>query len=86
MHRPAIDIYSGDMVELTRTLLVVGVGIGELSGKAFRIAHMGHENAPMMFGVLGAVEMGLAALGIPHGSAGVQAAVDYLAREVRPQG
>jgi len=64
--------------------VVVGVGIGELSGKAFRIAHMGHVNAPMVFGVLGAIEMGLAALGIPHGSGGVQAAVDYLAREVRP--
>ena len=45
---------------------------------------MGHINAPMMFGVLGAIEMGLAALGIPHGSGGVQAAIDYLAREVRP--
>jgi alanine-glyoxylate transaminase/serine-glyoxylate transaminase/serine-pyruvate transaminase len=64
--------------------VVVGVGIGELSGKAFRIAHMGHINAPMMFGVLGAIEMGLAALGIPHGSGGVQAAIDYLAREVKP--
>jgi alanine-glyoxylate transaminase/serine-glyoxylate transaminase/serine-pyruvate transaminase len=64
--------------------VVVGVGIGELSGKAFRIAHMGHVNAPMLIGTLAAVEMGLAALGIPHGSGGVQAAVDYLAREVRP--
>jgi alanine-glyoxylate transaminase/serine-glyoxylate transaminase/serine-pyruvate transaminase len=66
--------------------VVVGVGIGELSGKAFRIAHMGHVNAPMMFGVLGAIEMGLVALDIPHGAGGVQAAVDYLAREVPPQG
>jgi len=37
----------------------------------------------MMFGVLGSLEMGLAALGIPHGAGGVQAAVEYLAREVR---
>jgi alanine-glyoxylate transaminase/serine-glyoxylate transaminase/serine-pyruvate transaminase len=65
--------------------VVLGVGIGALSGKAFRIAHMGHVNAPMVLGVLGAIEMGLAALEIPYGSAGVQAAVDYLAREVRPQ-
>jgi alanine-glyoxylate transaminase/serine-glyoxylate transaminase/serine-pyruvate transaminase len=64
--------------------VVLGVGIGELSGKAFRIAHMGHVNAPMVFGVLGAVEMGLAALGIPHGKGGVQAADEYLGREVRP--
>jgi alanine-glyoxylate transaminase/serine-glyoxylate transaminase/serine-pyruvate transaminase len=62
--------------------VVLGVGIGELSGKAFRIAHMGHINAPMVIGTLGAVEMGLAALGIPHGSGGVQAAVEYLGREV----
>lgn len=66
--------------------VVVGVGIGELSGRAFRIAHMGHVNAPMLFGVLGAIEMGLVALAVPHGAGGVQAAVDYLAREVRAQG
>jgi alanine-glyoxylate transaminase/serine-glyoxylate transaminase/serine-pyruvate transaminase len=63
--------------------VVLGVGIGDLSGKAFRIAHMGHVNAPMVFGVLGAVEMALAALGIPHGQGGVQAAVEYLGREVK---
>jgi alanine-glyoxylate transaminase/serine-glyoxylate transaminase/serine-pyruvate transaminase len=62
--------------------VVLGVGIGDLSGKAFRIAHMGHVNAPMVFGVLGTVEMALAALGIPHGKGGVQAAVEYLGREV----
>jgi alanine-glyoxylate transaminase/serine-glyoxylate transaminase/serine-pyruvate transaminase len=43
---------------------------------------MGHVNAPMVIGTLGAVEMGLAALGLPHGSGGVQAAVEYLGREV----
>jgi alanine-glyoxylate transaminase / serine-glyoxylate transaminase / serine-pyruvate transaminase len=64
--------------------VVLGVGIGPLSGRAFRIAHMGHVNAPMLFGTLGAVEMGLAALGIPHGAGGVQRAVEYLGREVRP--
>ena len=62
--------------------VVLGVGLGELTGKAFRIAHMGHCNAPMVLGTLGAVEMGLKALAIPHGSGGVQAAVEYLGREV----
>jgi alanine-glyoxylate transaminase / serine-glyoxylate transaminase / serine-pyruvate transaminase len=62
--------------------VVLGVGLGDLGGKAFRIAHMGHCNAPMVLGTLGAVEMGLKALGIPHGSGGVQAAVEYLGREV----
>jgi alanine-glyoxylate transaminase/serine-glyoxylate transaminase/serine-pyruvate transaminase len=36
----------------------------------------------MVIGTLAAVEMGLAALGIPYGAGGVQCAVDYLGREV----
>jgi alanine-glyoxylate transaminase/serine-glyoxylate transaminase/serine-pyruvate transaminase len=62
--------------------VVLGVGIGALDGEAFRIAHMGYVNAPMVLGTLGAVEMGLIALGIPHGAGGVQASVGYLGREV----
>ena len=30
--------------------VVIGAGIGDLQGKAFRIAHMGHVNAPMILG------------------------------------
>ena len=52
--------------------VVLGVGLGDSAGKAFRIAHMGHSNAPMVLGTLGAVEMGLKALGIPHGAGGVR--------------
>ena len=61
--------------------VTLGVGLGALDGKGFRIAHMGPVNAPMMLGTLGVVEMGLKALGVPHGSGGVQAAVEYLGRE-----
>ena len=39
-------------------------------------------NAPMMLGTLGVVEVGLHALGIPHGSGGIQAAVDCLGESV----
>ena len=53
--------------------VVLGIGIGELHGKAFRIAHMGHVNAPTLLGVLGVVEMALDALRIPHGKGGVAA-------------
>jgi alanine-glyoxylate transaminase/serine-glyoxylate transaminase/serine-pyruvate transaminase len=62
--------------------VILGVGLGDLADNAFRIAHMGFCNAPMVLGTLGAVEMGLKALAIPHGAGGVQAAVDYLGREV----
>ena len=63
--------------------VVLGIGIGELSGKAFRIAHMGHVNAPMILGTLGVVEVGLKALRIPHGTGGVQAAIEWLGESVR---
>ena len=58
--------------------VVLGVGIGPLGGKALRIAHMGHVNAPMILGTLGALEITLVALGVAHGRGGLQAAVDWL--------
>jgi len=64
--------------------VVLGIGIGDLSGKAFRIAHMGHVNAPMVLGTLGVIEVGLNALGIPHGSSGAQAAIAWLGEQVTP--
>ena len=63
--------------------VVIGQGIGQLSGKAFRIAHMGHTNAPMVLGTLSAIEIGLKALNIPHGAGGVSAAIEYLGAEVK---
>jgi alanine-glyoxylate transaminase/serine-glyoxylate transaminase/serine-pyruvate transaminase len=62
--------------------VTLGIGLGAMDGKGFRIAHMGHVNAPMLLGTLGSVEMGLKALDIPHGAGGVQAAVEYLGRQV----
>ena len=62
--------------------VVLGVGIGELQGQAFRIAHMGHINAPMILGTLGVIEVGLGALDIPHGAGGTRAAIDWLAESV----
>jgi len=64
--------------------VVLGTGFGEMAGKAFRLAHMGHVNAPMVLGTLGVVETGLQALAIPHRSGGVQAAVDWLGKNVKP--
>ena len=68
----------------TKCGVVLGRGLSELQDKAFRIAHMGYVNAPMMLGTLGVVEMGLDALGIPHGKGGVQAAIDWLSANVKP--
>jgi alanine-glyoxylate transaminase/serine-glyoxylate transaminase/serine-pyruvate transaminase len=62
--------------------VVLGRALGKSEGKGFRIAHMGHVNAPMILGTLSVVEMGLAVLGLPHGKGGAQAAVEYLAKAV----
>ena len=62
--------------------VVLGVGIGDLAGQAFRIAHMGHVNAPMILGTLGVIEVGLNALAIPHGKGGTEAAIGWLGESV----
>ena len=64
--------------------VVLGHGIGPMSGKAFRIAHMGHVNAPMVLGTLAVVEMALGAMRIPHSEGGIQAAVQWLSERVQP--
>jgi alanine-glyoxylate transaminase/serine-glyoxylate transaminase/serine-pyruvate transaminase len=64
--------------------VVLGTGIGDLQGQAFRIAHMGHVNAPMVLGTLAVIEVGLNALKIPHGTGGTEAAIDWLGESVTP--
>jgi alanine-glyoxylate transaminase/serine-glyoxylate transaminase/serine-pyruvate transaminase len=63
--------------------VVLGIGIGELEGRALRIAHMGHVNAPMTRGVLSSVEVAMTALEIEHGKGGAQAAIDWLGNALR---
>ncbi|ESR26104.1 pyridoxal-phosphate-dependent aminotransferase family protein [Lutibaculum baratangense] len=64
------------------TNVTLGIGIGDLKGRAIRIAHMGYCNAPMLLGTLSSVELAFKALGIPHGSGGIQAALESLAHDL----
>jgi alanine-glyoxylate transaminase/serine-glyoxylate transaminase/serine-pyruvate transaminase len=63
--------------------LGIGLGMAEPGAPAwhgfFRIGHMGHVNAHMILGALGAIEAGLMALDIPHGPGGVGAAAQVIA-------
>jgi alanine-glyoxylate transaminase/serine-glyoxylate transaminase/serine-pyruvate transaminase len=59
--------------------LGVGLGAADPAG-ALRIAHMGHCNAAMIMGALGAIEAGLTALDIPHGHGALEAAATSIAR------
>ncbi len=67
--------------------VTLGIGIGELGGKAFRIAHMGYINAPMLMGTLGALEIALDTLGLTNeeSTGGVAAATAYLAQALREE-
>jgi alanine-glyoxylate transaminase/serine-glyoxylate transaminase/serine-pyruvate transaminase len=58
----------------------LGTGLGRLADKAFRIGHLGNFNDLMLAGTLSGVEMGLALAEVPHQPGGVQAALEYLAR------
>lgn len=65
-------------IVLERFDMSLGQGLGRLSGKVFRIGHLGWFNDLMLCGTLCGVEMGLAAAGVPHRKGGVQAALDFL--------
>jgi alanine-glyoxylate transaminase/serine-glyoxylate transaminase/serine-pyruvate transaminase len=66
-------------VILERFDMSLGQGLGKLSGRVFRIGHLGHFNDLMLCGTLAGVEMGLALAKVPHRKGGTQAAIDYLA-------
>ena len=65
-------------VILDRFDMALGVGLGILAGKVFRIGHLGDFNDLSLLGTLAGVEMGLALAGVPHQSGGVGAALDYV--------
>jgi alanine-glyoxylate transaminase/serine-glyoxylate transaminase/serine-pyruvate transaminase len=74
---------SVDATELARICredlgVTLGLGIGGGEGSSFRIGHMGHVNAPMILGVLGAVETALDRMGAPTSGSGVAAAAECL--------
>ena len=59
----------------------LGGGLDRLRGRIIRIGHLGDLNEPMILGAIAAVEMAMELTGVPHGRAGVQAAMDYLVSE-----
>ncbi len=66
-------------IVLARSDMSLGQGLGKVSGRIFRIGHLGWFNELMLCGTLAGVEMGLTSAGVPHRKGGMQAALDYLA-------
>ena len=67
-------------IVLERFNMSLGQGLGKVSGKIFRIGHLGWFNELMLCGTLAGVEMGLKLAGVPHRAGGVDAAMAYLAQ------
>jgi alanine-glyoxylate transaminase/serine-glyoxylate transaminase/serine-pyruvate transaminase len=55
-----------------------GTSFGKLSGKYFRIGHLGDTNDLTILGALAGTEMALTLAGVPIKKGGVQAAMDYI--------
>ena len=65
-------------VILERFDMSLGMGLGKLKGRVFRIGHLGSFNDLMLAGTLCGVQMGLELAGVAHGD-GVTPALAYLA-------
>jgi alanine-glyoxylate transaminase/serine-glyoxylate transaminase/serine-pyruvate transaminase len=58
--------------------MCLGIGLGKVKGKIFRIGHLGDFNDLMLAGTLSGIEMGLSLAGIPFTKGGAAAALEYL--------
>jgi alanine-glyoxylate transaminase/serine-glyoxylate transaminase/serine-pyruvate transaminase len=82
-----IKVGAGVDVEAIRTAarerfqVAVAGGLGPLSGRAFRIGHLGDCNPAMILGAIAGVEAALVTQGIPVGDGGTRRAVVSLAGE-----
>ncbi len=63
---------------LERFDMSLGAGLTKLSGRVFRIGHLGAFNDLSLAGTLAGVEMGLDLADVPHAKGGVNAAMGYL--------
>ena len=68
-------------IVLERFDMSLGMGLGKLKGKVFRIGHLGHLNDLTLAGTLCGVEMGLQLAGVPIRKGGVQAALECLSAD-----
>jgi alanine-glyoxylate transaminase/serine-glyoxylate transaminase/serine-pyruvate transaminase len=62
--------------------LSLGTGLGKLKGRMFRIGHLGDSNDLTLLATLAGVEMGLKLAGVKLAGSGVNAGMDYFAKNV----
>jgi len=83
------DGHDGDSlrdIALDHFNISYGASFGALTGKYFRIGHLGDTNDLTILGALAGTEMALTLAGVPIKKGGVQAAMDYIvAAHATPQ-
>ena len=62
--------------------LSLGTGLGKLKGRMFRIGHLGDSNDLTLLATLAGVEMGMKLAGVKLAGSGVNAGMDYFAKNV----
>jgi alanine-glyoxylate transaminase/serine-glyoxylate transaminase/serine-pyruvate transaminase len=83
MMPPGHDADALRAVVLRNFDMSLGQGLSKLSGKIFRIGHLGDFNDLMLMGTLAGVEMGLELAAVPMKKGGILAAAEHLAAEGR---
>ncbi len=76
---PGIDVEALRTVARERFQVSIAGGLGPLSGRVFRIGHLGDMNAAMILGCLAGVEAAMAVQNIAFGSGAMDAAIGCLA-------
>ena len=78
---PGIDPEAVRTVARERFEVAIAGGLGPLTGRVFRIGHLGDMNEAMILGCLAGVEAALTVQRVPIGAHGVSAAIQFLARD-----
>ena len=83
----AVEVLQGfDPEEIRRVArerfnVAMAGGLGPLTGRIFRIGHLGDMNEPMILGCLAGIESALRVLGVPHGPGALDSAIAVLSQE-----
>jgi len=70
---------------LKRFDLSLGMGLGKVRGRVFRIGHLGHSNDLTILAALAGSEMGLKLAGVRLAGSGVASAMEYFAAHPLPR-
>ncbi len=81
---PGVDADAVRRLIHQRFDLSLGMGLGKVKGRMFRMGHLGDSNDLTLVAMVAGVEMGLKLAGVPLAGSGVQAAMEHFAASASP--